>query len=270
MATENIVTGYDWTSNVGNKSTVPFVYLRSYVLNSNAIMQVINGYEALAKSGGNANEFYEKLYGDVTTSEDEFFIPYFGDSIRSFSNEFGDTFQTGIGKLDDSVAAAQELTQNIATVGNTLRDIYAGSKNLMSGGNDKGAAPGTYVETPMFYQYSKNDSALEIKFQLLNTLNPGSLTRNINLIKKLTKINRPLRQDIISIEPPRIYKVLLPGQRMIRWAYCSNFNVTMLGARRFINGVIHPEAYEITMSLQSLTMEHAGFMDQVEDPSIKI
>jgi hypothetical protein len=29
-----------------------------------------------------------------------------------------------------------------------------------------------------------------------------------------------------------------------------------------INGVITPEAYEISISMKSLTMEHAGFMDK--------
>jgi hypothetical protein len=79
------------------------------------------------------------------------------------------------------------------------------------------------------------------------------------LVQRLTYINRPLRKNSIAVDPPRIYQVRVPGHRLIRWAYCSQFSVNFIGTRRIINDVIVPEGYQISMSFTSLTLEHAGF-----------
>lgn len=130
------------------------------------------------------------------------------------------------------------------------------------GGALKGGNPGTYIETPMFYQFEKNDGPLEVRFMLANTINNDSLDQNHNLIQRLTYINRPLRKNSIAVDPPRIYQVKVPGHRFIRWAFCNSFSVNMMGTRRNIDNVIVPEFYDINMSFQSLTLEHAGFMKE--------
>ena len=115
----------------------------------------------------------------------------------------------------------------------------------------------------MFYQFDKNDSPINVSFILSNTINEDSLEKNKKLIHKLTEINRPLRRNSIAVDPPRIYQVRVPGHRFIRWAFCNSFDVKLKGARRIIEDVVVPEAYEISMSFQSLTLEHAGFLKRV-------
>jgi hypothetical protein len=115
----------------------------------------------------------------------------------------------------------------------------------------------------MFYQYEKSDSPLEVSFILANTLNSDAYLDNMELVNYLTRINRPKRINSIAVEPPRIYKVRVNGLRFMRWAYCSGMNISMIGMKREINGVIVPEAYLISMTLTSLTMEHSGFMDKI-------
>jgi hypothetical protein len=278
--TYNVVKEYDWTSAPKGSSIrheVPTVWLRSYKINSNQIMTMINGYINIAKNSinGTAEEFYNKMYSDSTEEEDDFKFPFFSDSVRSFTNTFGDTFQDGIGggggigeSLKNSANTYVGLGAQIAgfsdptSMATAASQIGSGDFTGAAKTIGKGGSPGSYVETPMFYQFEKNDGPLEISFTLSNTLNSDAVKQNHELVKKLTEINRPLRRNSIAVDPPRIFKVRVYGQRFMRWAYCSNFSVQLLGYRRQINSVIHPEAYQITMSMQSLTLEHAGFINQ--------
>ena len=267
MATFDIVKEYDWTSAPRGSSIrkeVPMVWLKSYKIKSNQIMTMIEGYKAIGQNK-TAEEFYRGIYGTSTEPEDDFRFPFFGDNVRSFSNTFGDTFQDGLGngggigdsfknKLNTAIGMGAQLGGNIMGL------VSSDMNNITNALTEGRSAPGSYVETPMFYQYEKNDSALDITFTLLNTVNSDSVSLNHKLVQKLTEINRPNRITSIAIEPPRIYKVRVYGQRFIQWAYCSQFSVQLLGYRRMINGIIHPEAYQISMSMQSLTLEHAGFI----------
>jgi hypothetical protein len=284
MATENIHTQYDWTSiprNSPYRNVAPYVKLTSYKITSSAALNRINSYINLA-TAESADQFYEKLYQNVE-KVDDFFIPYFGDGIRSFSNEFSDTFQNGvIGGLDSLLQTganevlapmdefnlksnASQMMENSKKLG-TITDKDSFKKAVGGMGKGLTSAPGSYIETPKLYQYAQNDGALEITFPLFNTINSDAVQKNYKLIDKLTRINRPKRLTSITMEPPHIYEVRLKGLRYMRWAYCSNFSVSMIGARRLVNGVITPDGYQITMSLTSLTTEVSNFMDKVNGP----
>ena len=283
MGKFNVVRDYDWTSApVGSsfRKEAPRVWLKSYKINSNQILTAINGYVAIGEGISDAKTFYDRLYGESTDPEDDFWFPYFENSVRSFSNTFGDTFQSGIGGSGGTANSLNEgaktLIGGLADAANVvgITDMAAlkdlGNINDLKSFRSKTSnigTPGTYVETPMFYQYEKNDSPLQVSFVLSNTLNSEAIDKNVELVQKLIRINRPLRLNSISMEPPRIYKVRLHGIRYIRWAYCTDFNVELLGAKREINKIITPEAYMISMTLQSLTFVHAGFMVQVNTPS---
>lgn len=280
MAKYDVVKDYDWTSSPRGssvRSQAPRVWVKSYKLKSNQIMQMIKGYQNIVSSAGkDAKTFYDKMYAESTIPEDDFNFPFFGDNIRSFSNTFGDTFQNGIGggggigeSFKNSVTGLLGLAAQGATaigtenIGNAARQISNGDlggalTTITNGLIKSGGDPGSYVETPMFYQFEKNDGPLEVSFVLSNTIN-SDYEKNHKLVQRLTYINRPLRKNSIAVDPPRIYQVRIPGHRLIRWAFCNNFSVNLLGARRMINDVIVPEGYQITMSFQSLTLEHAGF-----------
>jgi len=279
MAKYDVVKDYDWTSAPRGSSIrkqAPRVWVKSYKLKSNQIMQSVKGYLNIAKNGGgDAKTFYDKMYSDSTTAEDDFNFPFFGDNVRSFGNTFGDTFQDGFGggggigtTLNEMIKGAlgptaqivgaigtENLTNAVSQAG---KGDFGGAINTIRNGITSGGDPGTYIETPMFYQFEKNDGPLEVSFVLSNTIN-SDYDKNHKLVQRLTYINRPLRKDSIAVDPPRIYQVRVPGHRLIRWAYCSNFSVNFLGTRRMINDVIVPEGYQINMSFTSLTLEHAGF-----------
>ena len=277
-----MVNNYDWTSAPKNstfRKNAPRIWMRSYKLKTNNLVQTIKNYQNIV-TAENAKSFYEKMYGDVAEADETFRFPYFNDAVRAFSNTFGDTFQDGVGGGNGIGTALNDWTKamvgNIAQVGGIIgteamgaaaSQIYnkdfAGAIKTVSGGVKGGGNPGSYVETPMFYQFEKNDGPVEVTFALSNTINEGAIKQNKDLITKLTKINRPLRHNSISVDPPRIYKITIPGHRFIQWAWCTQFNVQFLGTKRMIDGDIVPEGYLISMVFQSLTLEHGGFMDQI-------
>ena len=279
MARYDVVKDYDWTSSPKGssiRSQAPRVWVKSYKLNSNQIMQLVKGYQAIASNaGGDAKSFYDKMYSESTTPEDDFNFPFFTDKVRAFSNTFGDTFQNGIGEsggigesvksdINSLLGVAGTVsgvvgTNNLADASNNImRGNFGGALSNIVNGFKSGGDPGTYIETPMFYQFDKNDAPLEVSFALSNTIN-SNYQQNHKLIQRLTYINRPLRKNSIAVDPPRIYQVRVPGHRLIRWACCESFSVDFLGTRRVIDDVIVPEGYMINMSFKSLTLEHAGF-----------
>jgi len=280
----NVHREYDWTSVPRNsplRYVAPYVKLTSYKITSSAALNRIKSYLNLALAES-ADEFYEKLYQNAEV-EDIFFIPYFGDNIRSFSNEFGDTFQNpALASIDSLLQnASNELLAPLGEfkvgenfsklkgqMGAAVGSIGTGDmdnikKSFGEVGKGMSSAPGSYIETPKLYQYAQNDGALEITFPLFNTINSDAIKKNYDLIDKLTRINRPKRLTSVTMEPPRIYEVQLRGLRYMRWAYCSNFSVSMIGSRRLVNEVITPDGYQISMSLTSLTTEVSNFMDKV-------
>ena len=280
----NVHREYDWTSVPRNsplRYVAPYVKLTSYKITSSAALNRIKSYLNLALAES-ADEFYEKLYQNAEV-DDIFFIPYFGDNIRSFTNDFGDTFQNGALASIDSLLqnASNELLapleefkvgENLSKlkgqIGAVGSSIGTGNmdnikKSLGEVGKGMSYAPGSYIETPKLYQYAQNDGALEITFPLFNTINGDAIKKNYDLIDKLTRINRPKRLTSVTMEPPRIYEVQLRGLRYMRWAYCSNFSVSMIGSRRLVNEAITPDGYQISMSLTSLTTEVSNFMDKV-------
>ena len=64
------------------------------------------------------------------------------------------------------------------------------------GGTVTMGAPGTYIETPKFYQYANTDQGLQVSFALSNTLTDKGAKMNGDFIKEFTMINRPTREAV--------------------------------------------------------------------------
>ena len=262
------------------------------------------------KSATPGLDFYRRLYGTSSDPLARFSFPFFSDNIRSFSTEFADTFSPisqrgaqmlggeflqGLGGAGESVVGgAAALASGIANIGaaaentgdksvidkvskaaiqgtsNVFNKAFGTDINFNSGLQTIGA-PGTYIETPKFYQYSNTDNGLELSFALSNTLNDYAREQNHKFIKDFTRMNRPFRTGPIGMTFPAIYNIVVPGQRYIMWAYLEDFSVGLLGNRRRVklegeNGGsrIVPEAYTCQFNFRSLTIEAANFMDEID------
>jgi len=305
----DIVGQYDWTSvprNSGLRKEAPSAYITAYELQYSQLRSFIDGYMNILSprnSTGSYNsnnpglDFYKGLY---TVNKDpiaRFNFPFFGDSFRSFSSEFADTFSPisqrgaqmfggkeiqGLGAAAESIAGGGVAAVNaLATFGNnggnngdqsladkvakTASDAATGIANKLglNPGMQTIGAPGSYIETPKFYQYSNTDNGLQIAFTLSNTLEDDSIEKNFNFICDFTKINRPFRYGPIGMNYPAIYNLVVPGLRYIQWASLENFEVSLLGNRRKIGNHIIPEAYVCQFTFRSLTVEPSNFIDEI-------
>lgn len=174
---------------------------------------------------------------------------------------------------DDAKDTEKDMSDDQRKIQASLRakggaGIAGAMKNVSKavGGKVTMGAPGTYIETPKFYQYSNTDQGLQISFALSNTLSDEGAQKNAEFIKFFTTINRPERKSSVGMTFPAIFNINVPGLRFIQWASLENFSVSLLGARRKINNVIQPEAYVLDMTFNSLTIEAANFMKMVQTP----
>ena len=287
------------------REEAPSAYVTAYELEYGQLQQFIDGYINIATSATEASLnpgedpgmiFYRNLYKSAKPKAN-FNFPFFSDDIRSFTTEFTDSFSKisqrgakfvgakkimGFGEMGESligggIAAGRELA-NMG--GNAVSDKIGEYANLGSEKISKGfedltglkmpglqtvGAPGSYIETPQFYQYSNTDSALEINFVLSNTINKEGYEQNQSFITEFTKMNRPKRLGPIGVTFPAIYHIEVPGLRYIEWAFLNSFNIGLLGTRRKIGNKILPEAFRCQFSFRSLTVEAANFMDQVDN-----
>jgi len=280
MANVNIVKDYSWTSVPRGsqlREEAPVVYVRGFELDTTQLKQFVDGYLNIANNtSGDSDSFYKNLYKGK--AKDTYFFPYFSDNVRSFSNEFADTFsnfsskgsqaagagalQAIAGEVESLAGGATAITQEVLKAAERFgsSDVSAAAGKISQA---VGAGPGSYIETPKFYQFANTDAALDVSFTLANTIEDGDYEKNNQFIKDFTRANRPKRLTSLSVTFPQIYKVKVPGVRFIEWAYLSNFSIKLVGTRRKINNVIVPEGYEIDMSFTSLTMEPSNFLDKV-------
>tara|TARA_R110002020_G_scaffold109856_4_gene254121 strand:+ start:1682 stop:3163 length:1482 start_codon:yes stop_codon:yes gene_type:complete len=246
-------------------------------------------------------DFYKGLYSVNEKPIARFNFPFFGDNFRSFSSEFADTFSPisqrgaqmfGAPQLQGLFAGAESIVGGGLAAVNSLASFGDSTGGNMGDGSlsDKIAkgvssaagvassfanklglnpgmqtigAPGTYIETPKFYQYSNTDNGLQIAFTLSNTLDEDSIEKNFKFICDFTKINRPYRYGPIGMTFPAIYNVVVPGLRYIQWASLEGFDVSLLGNRRKIGNHIIPEAYVCQFNFKSLTVEPANFVNEI-------
>ena len=194
-------------------------------------------------------EPYDGLYHAVPTSF-QYNFPYFQNQWRDLSNDFADTYSGQSAPMAQAIVGAAE---NI--VGNLTLPLIL-------------TEPGVFIEKPKFYNFSSTGESLTFNFPLLNTLHPEQVSRNYQLLWLLIFQNRPYRKNRVLIDPAVIYRATVPGVRYLHWAYMSGLSVEFLGTRReitldFPNGPIStivPEAYNVSITLQSLVLESGNLM----------
>ena len=270
--------------------------LRSFVDGYMNILSPQNNSGSYTNSKNPGLDFYKGLYTVKDGPIARLNFPFFEDSFRSFSTEFADTFSPisqrgaqmfggqaiqGLGGAAESLAggglAAVNALASFGDTGNggdqTLADKVAKTASGVATGVAKSlglnpgrqtiGTPGSYIETPKFYQYSNTDNGLQVGFTLSNTLADDSIDKNFKFICDFTKMNRPYRYGPIGMDFPAIYNLVVPGLRYIQWAYLENFEVSMLGNRRKIGSRVIPEAYVCNFTFRSLTVEPANFMEEL-------
>lgn len=250
---EDVVRDYKWTTTQGSyKEEAPRVFATSYAIVSNDIVKTIKSYYGIGRAATFENKSGVDYYKDLhkTNNKEQFVFPYFDSNIRSFNNSWGDSYvgstngsDTGVGFLD------------------TLQDAAGKTINLVSQANallkDK---PGALFEPPKFYSYQQDESSVNVSFILINTEAESDIEKNYNLVLKLINSNRFTREDgnPLITTPARLWSVIIPGYRAIRWASCG-VSVELLGSRRYIGKKLIPEGYNVTLTFTPLYTEPSNF-----------
>lgn len=136
------------------------------------------------------------------------------------------------------------------------------------------------AEKPKSYQGPQTTDSVTVKFILYNTVNFSDIKKNWELCYLLSYQNLPNRKGINLMDPPKLYRLLIPGYKQFPMCWVSNLKIKNLGAVRMVdiddpnnainyaqamvNGMSYtssikmiPEAYEI-----EITFEHAFYSSQ--------
>lgn len=301
MAKYDIVRDYAWTTaSRAERENAPYVDVSGCRLDGSNLQQAIQGYLAFSGNEEPGKDFIKRLYKcDPSGEKQNFTFPFFGTNIRSFANEYADTFsniaQRGTefpGKplidavrtgADWAIGGKEAITKLIDDdwfkKGVETYNKFAGQIGFDISIPEASApgAPGTYIESPMFYQYGNTDAALQVSFVLSNTYDEASTRKNIQFINDFTRYNRPERLGAINLSYPMVYNVVLPGWRKIVWAYISGFSINFLGARRILDtydmeggggDTIVPEAFQCDFAFKSLTIENAEMVAPTDTANV--
>lgn len=300
------------------RAEAPKAHVYSYKLEESQLRAFVSGYLNITKDQPDAEAFYEGMYKTDPQSTVEYVFPFFGDNFRSFNNNYADTFSQisqrgaqflGAEMLEKGAGIAEEFVGGGAALAhqtgiNKIQQMFDKGASYVESGvnkvfgdafgsgyefkvprsNNPAEFPGTYIETPKFFQYANTDSGIEINFILSNTIEEGDIEQNQKLIKNIMMEARPERENSIAMSFPRIYKIKVPGLRFIRWAYLANAAFNLVGSRRIQKGTkayisgqgltddgltspadrIVPEGYAVSLTFNSLTIESANFIEKAD------
>lgn len=200
-------------------------------------------------------------------------LPYASPENFTQTNGWGDPEKRflGVGAgLVNTLAGSNETSPTGGTTASKLGGVfYDAVKATMT------AAGGVITQEKLkSYQGPQEVDKVTVKFILYNTVNFSDIKRNWELCYLLSYQNLPNRKGINLMDPPKLYRLLIPGYKQFPMCWVTNLSIKNLGAVRMMdiddpNKVIVdtsnyspsvkliPEAYEI-----NITFEHAFYSSQ--------
>jgi hypothetical protein len=191
-------------------------------------------------------------------------LPYFTKNAikknMSWNSNFSDSNQTGAAGVGEFVETSNDF---VASQGLGI--------DFINGLVEKGQ----YVERGKYFNPTES-RPFSFSFPLLNTISAESTQQNFNLIWLLCFQNCVVRSGIADIDPPCMYEVIVPGWKYIKYGVIQTISIEHLGNRRRIPiihpasetevNVIIPEAYNVNLTITSLTPDSSNFMLKSLEP----
>lgn len=143
------------------------------------------------------------------------------------------------------------------------------------------------AETPKSFNSTNSDNIV-ISFYLYNTQNFEQIKQNWEFCYLFTYQNLPNRKGVNLLDPPCLYKVLVPGYKQLPLCYVSDLKIENVGGVRLVdidNDLLidqvdkHissasvkmiPEAYKISITLTSVLYNARNIFSFAEDPSSRV
>lgn len=195
--------------------------------------------DSFGHEGQHLTDAFGMLYAREATGR-TYTLPYYNKDYFHAGNDFSDSSENApplVGGFFDVIQAAGAIPSLVE--------------------------PGVYVQRPKFYQFaSAAEPTVNISLTLYNTLTPMSYLKHAKFIQQLALNNLPRRITRSVVEPPCIYEVFIPGKAFYPYCFISNLKISNVGARRIINNEIVPDAFQIEISLTSLTKDASNFYDR--------
>ena len=144
--------------------------------------------------------------------------------------------------------------------------------------------PGVTKETIKTFTPNDTGDTITTTFYLFNTENVNDLLSNWEFLFWLTYQNLPNRKSLSRMDPPCIYTVTVPGFKRFPVAVINGLKVDNIGTTRLVdittgemipqerainnkNIKIIPEAYKVTITIQSLLINSRNLFYYNYDPT---
>ena len=167
-----------------------------------------------------------------------------------------------------------------ASIFSVLRGAFQAAKGARSA--LLGAGGGLVMrETPQSFTNTGSDS-LECSFYLINTSQVTDIRRNWEFCYLFTYQNLANRKGINLLDPPCLYRALIPGYKQLPICWITNLNITNVGSTKMLvittgepassksdpsNVKMVPEAYKVTFNLESALKNARNLFQFAADPS---
>jgi hypothetical protein len=179
-------------------------------------------------------------------------FPYFNSNYYNITN----SFQSSDGSGNPEAGTLENI---IGVNADYLKDIgkFANITALTE--------PGSYTQKTKFYKFTDDGPKFSVKFVLYNTISEDAFIRNNIFLQTLIIQNTPHRHNRLLVDPPCIYEVTIPGRGFYPFCSINNIVVAYKGVQRVIGGdsgkdIIVPDAFEVTLDIESLTSDVNNFM----------
>lgn len=232
-------------------SEMPCVEMIGYQQQWSTTLISINTWFTRFKNIGNGGNPYKNLYMGIPQPSSTYRLPFFNEYHHNTSQSW-----------QENNGPVGEWTKKLTDLAETAAKMVLPAAGILYPKSYAGAGPTTYSFT----------------FNLINT-NAGNgtpadishnISRNKQFIEQFIRDNLHDQNGMLSIIPPLIYEVFIPGVRWSPAAVVSNFVVSNKGSlNRNTNGIIHgakpnyiyPDAWEITIGITELINESRKIWD---------
>jgi len=224
-------TASDYTATALNN--IPWVYMIEYYQEYGQLVTCMNNWAEKIATG--AKDAYKGLYLGTGTGN-TYKLPYFVDYHHTTSQNWQEN-QGGVGGA-------------IAEVGNVVENIAKAFK------------PSAGIVYPKSWA-GTNENSYNITFDLINTVNPADdIVKNFTFLKTIVGQSLHTQEDVLTITPPCLYEVLVPGIRWAPAAVISGLTIVNKGTMtRTANYGIVPDAWGITITIRELINESFNIFD---------
>lgn len=243
-------------------------------------------------------DVYKGLYA-IEPTDWTYVMPYLGNAnMVSPGNTWGEGSQMKEAITDIASGVSQALG-GLGKAAQTVGDAAKGSKGgnggdifsvLLGGAKAMGGARNALLglggglilkETPQSFTGTGSDS-IECSFYLLNTAHVDDIRKNWEFCYLFTYQNLANRKGINLLDPPCLYRALIPGYKQLPICWVTNLTITNVGSTKMLdiktgepassssapwNVKMIPEAYKISFTLESALKNARNIFQFAADPS---